>query len=103
MNEYINVRRLRTVSQNPFIQTIYTADPSAHVWEDGRMYIYASRDMDPPKGCDRMDHYHVFSTEDLVNWRDEGEILWSGDVAWGRPEGGFMWAPLCQRERLVIH
>lgn len=88
-------RKLRTVSQNPFIQSIYTADPSAHVWPDGRMYIYASRDMDPPRGCDCMDHYHVFSTEDMVNWRDEGEILWSGDVSWGRPEGGFMWAPDC--------
>lgn len=95
MKEYINARKLRTVSRNPFVQTIFTADPSAHVWEDGRMYIYASRDMDPPRGCDCMDHYHVFSTDDLVNWRDEGEILWSGDVSWGRPEGGFMWAPDC--------
>ena len=95
MNTDLNARKLRTVSQNPFIQSIYTADPSAHVWADGRMYIYASRDMDPPRGCDCMDHYHVFSTEDMVNWRDEGEILWSGDVSWGRPEGGFMWAPDC--------
>lgn len=88
-------RKTRTVSQNPFITTIHTADPSAHVWEDGRMYIYASRDMDPARGCDLMDHYHVFSSEDLVNWRDEGEILCSDDVSWGRPEGGFMWAPDC--------
>lgn len=95
MKTDFHARKLRCVSQNPFIQTIHTADPSAHVWNDGRMYIYASRDMDPPQGCDKMDHYHVFSTEDLVNWRDEGEILWSGDVSWGRPEGGFMWAPDC--------
>lgn len=88
-------RKTRRVSQNPFIQTIHTADPSGHVWADGRMYIYASRDMDPPRGCDMMDHYHVYSSADLVNWRDEGEILWSGDVEWGRPEGGFMWAPDC--------
>lgn len=95
MNTDFHARKTRTVSQNPFVQTIFTADPSAHVWQDGRMYIYASRDMDPAMGCDLMDHYHVFSSEDLVNWRDEGEILWSGDVAWGRPEGGFMWAPDC--------
>lgn len=80
---------------NPFITSIYTADPSAHVWSDGRLYVYPSRDIDPPKGCDLMDHYHVFSTEDMVNWRDEGEILNSSQVSWGRKEGGFMWAPDC--------
>lgn len=82
-------------SQNPFITSIYTADPSAHVWADGRLYVYPSRDIDPAKGCDLMDRYHVFSTDDMVNWRDEGEILNSGQVSWGRKEGGFMWAPDC--------
>lgn len=95
MKTDFHARKIRTVSQNPFVSSIFTADPSAHVWKDGRMYIYASRDMDPARGCDLMDHYHVFSSADLVNWRDEGEILWSGDVSWGRPEGGFMWAPDC--------
>jgi arabinoxylan arabinofuranohydrolase len=80
---------------NPFVTDIYTADPSAHVWSDGRLYVYPSRDIDPPKGCDRMDKYHVFSTDDLVHWRDEGQILQASQVPWGRPEGGFMWAPDC--------
>ncbi|MDF2193235.1 family 43 glycosylhydrolase [Paraflavitalea sp. CAU 1676] len=82
-------------SQNPFITSIYTADPSAHVWADGRLYVYPSHDIDPARGCDLMDRYHVFSTDDLVNWRDEGEILRSSQVSWGRKEGGFMWAPDC--------
>ncbi|MCW3088772.1 MAG: Xylan 1,4-beta-xylosidase [Sediminibacterium sp.] len=82
-------------SQNPFITSIYTADPSAHVWADGRLYVYPSHDIDPAKGCDLMDRYHVFSTADMVNWRDEGEILNAGQVSWGRKEGGFMWAPDC--------
>jgi hypothetical protein len=80
---------------NPFITSIYTADPSAHVWSDGRLYVYPSRDMDPPRGCDLMDRYHVFSTSDMVHWRDEGEILRASQVDWGRPQGGFMWAPDC--------
>jgi beta-xylosidase len=80
---------------NPFITSIYTADPSAHVWADGRLYVYPSHDIDPPRGCDLMDQYHVFSTADLVHWRDEGEILRASQVPWGRPEGGFMWAPDC--------
>ncbi|MGQ8334966.1 family 43 glycosylhydrolase [Sunxiuqinia sp. A32] len=81
--------------KNPFITHMYTADPSAHVWKDGRLYVYASHDVDPPRGCDLMDKYHVFSTDDMVNWKDHGEFLSSDDVEWGRPEGGFMWAPDC--------
>ena len=78
---------------NPFITELYLADPSAHVWDDGRLYVYPSHDVAPPRGCDLMDGYHVFSTTDMVNWTDHGEFLHSRDVEWGRPEGGFMWAP----------
>jgi hypothetical protein len=85
----------RRFSRNPFITSIYTADPSAHVWADGRLYVYPSHDMDPARGCDLMDRYHVYSTDDMVNWRDEGEILNASQVSWGRKEGGFMWAPDC--------
>lgn len=42
-----------------------------------------------------MDQYHVFSTDDMIHWTDHGEILRATDVPWGRPEGGFMWAPDC--------
>ena len=87
--------KLDTKSPNPFIRHMYTADPSAHVWEDGRLYVYASHDIAPPRGCDLMDRYHVFSTDDMINWTDHGEILSSDQVPWGRKEGGFMWAPDC--------
>ena len=80
---------------NPFVRHIYTADPSAHVWKDGRLYVYPSQDIAPPRGCDLMDKYHVFSTDDMINWVDHGEIVAAADVPWGRPEGGFMWAPDC--------
>ncbi|NME70628.1 family 43 glycosylhydrolase [Flammeovirga aprica] len=82
-------------AENPIITHMYTADPSARVWDDGRLYVYPSTDVDPPRGCDLMDGYHVFSTNDMVNWTDHGEILHSRDVKWGREEGGFMWAPDC--------
>lgn len=85
-----------TVIAKPVISAIYTADPAASVGEDGRLYVYASHDMDPPRGCDCMDRYHVYSTGDMVHFRDEGEILRSDEVTWGRPEGGFMWAPDCK-------
>ena len=79
----------------PVGESLYTADPSAHVWADGRLYVYASHDIAPPRGCDLMDRYHVFSTDDMVHWTDHGEILNSSQVPWGRKEGGFMWAPDC--------
>jgi beta-xylosidase len=31
----------------------------------------------------------------MVNWVDHGEILRASQVPFGRPEGGFMWAPDC--------
>jgi alpha-D-xyloside xylohydrolase len=83
---------------NPFIKHMYTADPSAHVWEDGRLYVYASHDIAPPRGCDLMDQYHVFSTDDMVNWTDHGEILRASQVPWSKPlsnDAKFMWAPDC--------
>lgn len=83
---------------NPFIKHMYTADPSAHVWSDGRLYVYASHDIAPPRGCDLMDEYHVFSTDDMINWIDHGEILRASQVPWGQPlknDAKFMWAPDC--------
>ncbi|OBZ11115.1 family 43 glycosylhydrolase [Bacillus sp. FJAT-26390] len=82
-----------TSSGNPIVTSIFTADPSAHVWNDGRIYVYASHDIFPSRGSDLMDKYHVFSSDNMVDWVDEGEILRADDVPWGRPEGGFMWAP----------
>lgn len=86
---------------NPFVRDIYTADPSAHVWEDGRLYVYPSHDIDPPNGCDRMDKYHVYSTDDMINWTDHGQIVEAADVPWDEPitnastNATFMWAPDC--------
>ncbi|QZH74056.1 MAG: glycoside hydrolase family 43 protein [Erythrobacter sp.] len=32
----------------PLVSEYFTADPSAHVWEDGRIYVYTSHDVDNP-------------------------------------------------------
>ncbi|MBP5230667.1 MAG: family 43 glycosylhydrolase, partial [Clostridia bacterium] len=81
-----------TKGRNPIISTLFTADPSAHVFGD-TLYIYASHDVFPSRGCDLMDKYHVFSTTNMVDFADEGEILSSKDLSWGAE--GFMWAPDC--------
>ena len=90
--------QLLFAQKNPFVRDNYTADPSAHVWSDGRLYVYPSHDIDPPRGCDLMDKYHVYSTTDMVNWTDHGQIVEAADVPWGQPlddNGKFMWAPDC--------
>ncbi|MDF7809243.1 family 43 glycosylhydrolase [Pontiellaceae bacterium B12219] len=79
---------------NPIVSHMFTADPSAHVW-DGRLYVYPSSDTSPPTSHASMDGYHVFSTDDMITWVDHGQILHSDDVDWGRSSGGYMWAPDC--------
>lgn len=86
-------------AQNPIIKGQYTADPTARVF-DGRVYLYPSHDIRTeknPRGLDWfcMEDYHVFSSDNLVDWRDHGVILKQEDVPWGNPEGYSMWAPDC--------
>ena len=45
---------------------VYIADPTARVWEDGKMYIYGSRDESPEYYCSNI--YHVLSTSDAKTW-----------------------------------
>lgn len=42
-----------------------------------------------------MADYHVFSSENLIDWQDHGVIISQQDVPWGNPEGYSMWAPDC--------
>jgi hypothetical protein len=88
----VNAQKRRS---NPIVSHMFTADASAHVWADGRLYVYPSTDVAPAKGYATMDGYHVFSTDDMITWKDHGEILHSKDVPWGIKNGGYMWAPDC--------
>lgn len=59
---------LTTFGQNPIGPTgLYFADPSARVWQDGRLYLYGSVDEDCQYYCSHK--YHVLSTEDLKHWQ----------------------------------
>jgi beta-xylosidase len=82
-----------TFAQNPlnFGSNIRTADPSAHVWEDGRLYTYASHDIECQKDF-WMKDWHIFSTDDLINWTDHGACLSVDDLSWA---DNFAWAPDC--------
>jgi hypothetical protein len=80
----------------PLVKDIYTADPSAHVF-DGKIYIYPSHDIesgvpeDDEGGHFDMKDYHILSM-DSVNGpvTDHGVGLDIKDIPWA---GKQLWAP----------
>ncbi|WP_134699384.1 glycoside hydrolase family 43 protein [Ammoniphilus sp. YIM 78166] len=80
----------------PLVTHIFTADPSAHVFE-GKIYIYPSHDLvhDQPSNDNgdqyAMEDYHVLSLEDFNSpCVDHGQVLHVKDVPWAKKQ---MWAP----------
>jgi len=54
-------------AQNPISpEGIFLADPSAHVWQDGSVYLYGSVDKKPDDFCS--EEYHVLSSENMLKW-----------------------------------
>ena len=85
----------RAISQ-PLIKKIYTADPSAHVF-NGKIYIYPSHDVDAGDAFDdlgshfAMEDYHVISMDSPTSEaKDNGIALSVKDVPWAQKQ---MWAP----------
>lgn len=89
---------LKVNSQNPLVTHIYTADPTARVF-DGKLYVYPSHDIVPEKGVEAprfcMPDYHMFSLENGNTWKDYGVILDQNEVPWGKKNSYGMWAPDC--------
>jgi len=86
-------------AQNPIIRDNFSADPSAHVFE-GRVYVYPSHDIPAPADYARKDwfcmaDYHVYSSDNLVDWIDHGVIVDQEKVPWVNAAGYGMWAPDC--------
>lgn len=95
--EHINFDDLnnRAISQ-PLVKHIYTADPSAHVF-NGKIYIYPSHDIDAGDAFDdlgshfAMEDYHILSMDSPTGEAtDNGLALHVNDVAWAEKQ---MWAP----------
>ena len=85
----------KAISQ-PLVSHIYTADPSAHVF-NGKIYIYPSHDIDAGIPFnDNGDHfgmedYHVLSMDTVDSEAiDHGVALHVNDVPWAERQ---MWAP----------
>jgi hypothetical protein len=87
---------LQHAISQPLVTHIYTADPSAHVFE-GKLYIYPSHDIEAGIPFnDNGDHfgmedYHVLSMESADGAAtDHGVALHVKDVPWAERQ---MWAP----------
>jgi hypothetical protein len=89
-----------SVSQNPLISGQFSADPTARVFH-GKIYVYPSHDIPTPiekagrKDWFCMEDYHVFSSENLVDWTDHGVIVSQNQVPWVDAYSYSMWAPDC--------
>jgi len=83
-------------AQNPFIKDQFTADPSARVF-NGKVYVFPSHDIISPTEPERkwfcMEDYHVFSSDNLVDWTDHGVIATQNKISWVREDSYAMWAP----------
>ncbi len=85
----------RAISK-PLVSHIYTADPSAHVF-NGKIYIYPSHDVESNVAFDdlgshfAMEDYHVISLESVDGEAvDHGVALHVNEVPWASQQ---MWAP----------
>tara|TARA_B110000211_G_scaffold75918_1_gene88899 strand:- start:8811 stop:9851 length:1041 start_codon:yes stop_codon:yes gene_type:complete len=95
--EHIDFDKLSKNSiSKPLIKKIYTADPSAHVF-NGKIYIYPSHDIDAGEAFDdlgshfAMEDYHVISMDSIASEAiDNGIALHVNDVPWAKQQ---MWAP----------
>src|SRR5580765_4095781 len=86
----------RRAISKPLIKHIYTADPSAHIF-NGKIFIYPSHDIESGTPFDdlgghfAMEDYHVLSMDSPDGAvKDHGIALHIKDVAWAEKQ---MWAP----------
>ncbi len=77
-------------AQNPVIQTHFTPDPAPMVYK-GKMYIYTGDDQ-PGFDFYTMTKWHVYSSDDMVNWTDHGSPISLESFSWARDRA---WAAQC--------
>jgi len=80
-------------ADNPIIQTKFTADPAPMVWND-TVFLYTSHDSDAATGAAafQMSNWMLYTSTDMVNWRDRGVVATLKNFTWGPQDNG-AWAP----------
>ena len=94
----INQSEEENIEKKPLVLDLYTADPSAHVF-NGKIYIYPSHDqtIDSQNFTDSdkydMRDYHVYKMVDTKTYpKDMGLAFSLEDVKWASKQ---LWAPDC--------
>ena len=77
-------------AQNPFVQTVYTADPAPLVYND-TLFLYTGHDEDNSTWFTMKD-WKCYSTTDMVNWTDRGTPLSLETFSWANKDA---WAGQC--------
>lgn len=73
-------------AQNPVITNKYTADPAAMVYKD-KVYLYTGHDeASVEKNFYEMREWLVFSSEDMVNWKEHPVPLKVTDFEWAKAD-----------------
>lgn len=65
---------LNAYANNPLVSHVYTADPSARVFND-RVYVITTHDPDGSTSYAELQDYFLWSTDDMANWQDHGIIF----------------------------
>lgn len=78
-------------TQNPIVQTMYTADPAPLVYND-TLFVYTTHDEHTTSDFFTMYDWQLFSTTDMVNWTAYGTVASLKDFEWSGVENG-AWAP----------
>ena len=80
---------IETTFNNPIITEKFTADPAAIVHDD-KVYLYAGHDeASEDYNFYKMDEWLVYSSEDMVNWKEHPVPLKPADFEWAK---GDAWA-----------
>ncbi|HTN22257.1 MAG TPA: glycoside hydrolase family 43 protein [Pelobium sp.] len=79
---FLCIALLKLQAQNPIIKSIFTADPAPIVYRD-TVFLFTGHDTASVTATNyKMPDWHVFSSTDMVNWKDYGALLSPSTFSW---------------------
>jgi arabinoxylan arabinofuranohydrolase len=71
-------------ADNPIIQTLYSTDPAPYVWNN-TVWLFTGHDENGARNYDMRD-WRLYSSTDMVNWRDWGVMLNLKTFSWAKAD-----------------
>ncbi|KAK5660032.1 hypothetical protein OQA88_13500 [Cercophora sp. LCS_1] len=72
------------LADNPIIQTLYSTDPAPFVYNN-TVWLFTGHDETGARNYDMRD-WRLYSSTDMVNWRDHGMILSLKNFSWAKAD-----------------